>query len=99
MSHHGLFVLSTVRAVRVLIKDALVSLGLCLDSTMSLLDHSKVYKPSKAKLEALPKASEDKLSASQHRVREFEVTNEAVDQLVNKIDKAKKSSVASQERV
>lgn len=58
-----------------------------------------MYEANKTSLEASFKASENKLSDSQHLVQELELTMDSADRLATKIDDAKKTLATFQEHV
>lgn len=62
-----------------MIRNALTALGSSHDGAESLVDDKTVCKSKKAKLEALLKATEDRLSDAWHRVQELELSKDTVD--------------------
>lgn len=82
---YGLSVSSEVQAVQVLIKDSLAALGSSHDGAASLVKHRRVCEVDKTKVESLVKASENKPSDAQRRVKKLVLTKDTVDQLANKV--------------
>lgn len=95
----GLFVLSDVQVVQVLIKDVW-RLSVQVVMTLSRPMSTEMWVGEvKAKLKTSLKASESQLSDAQHRIQELELSKNTLNQLATRIDEAEKSLVASQERV
>lgn len=83
--NHALSVPSDVRAVQVLIRNALSALSSNPDGVESLVEHKQMCDANRARLKASLKVSENKLSDAQHLLKERELTKDTVEQLATKV--------------
>lgn len=92
--YHGISVPSDVRAVQVLVKGALVTLGSSRDRAELLVEHKKICEASRSSLEASLTASDRKLSDGQKCMQALLLTKETIEKLATKVDKSEKALAA-----